>query len=79
VLRTLADLVGHDTENLSGGLTMGGYPGSAADAALIAAVKSVQPPSREQGRLTHIIGGEANQPALPEEETSRPEDGAVAA
>jgi len=44
-LWTLADLVGHDTESLPGGLTMSGYPGKAPDQALIEAVLSVQPPA----------------------------------
>jgi integrase len=47
---TLADLVGHDTKSLPGGLTMGRYPGPAADAALIEAVKSVMPPEREEAK-----------------------------
>jgi len=43
-LWTLADLVGHDTDSLPGGLTMGRYPGPASDKDLRECVESVLPP-----------------------------------
>lgn len=48
-LWTIADVVGHDTEDLPGGLTMGTYPGRASDASLRACVDSVQPPEAPGG------------------------------
>jgi len=43
-LWTLADLVGHDTDSLPGGLTMGRYPGPASDKDLKTCVESVTLP-----------------------------------
>jgi hypothetical protein len=42
---TIADVVGHDTKSMPLGLTMGTYPGRAAEADIKACVQAVTPPA----------------------------------
>lgn len=53
-LWTIADIVGHDTASLPGGLTMSHYPGNASDRALVACVESIPVPQPPQSGITGL-------------------------
>lgn len=56
---TIADVVGHNTDDLPLGLTMGRYPGRASDKALRSCVEAVAPPDRgRQHRDEGSIGAQ---------------------